>query len=430
MNTWRLHLARVTGSTIGQIAIALNSRLAAAGAQFLLYISVARLLPLEEAGTFFLAISMVAVASAVSRAGFDQILMRVISERLVKDNLIETRAIALGSYLRVAMTALVASPLLIVVGSVLASHGGSPLLNRALPSTTVGLCGLTVAVVGGEVLKAASKPAIGLFIAYGLGPLLTTAFLVMMGPRLSLPTAGWSYSLGMSIAAAIAILATVNRFPAAPAKKANVDWKAISTSRRPLIAAAIGALLINWFPLLYLGVVSSAQDVALFSVGLRLANLVGFVIIASNAVIGPRLARLWASGRTSELRALIRSATTVTIGVCMTVAVLMSIGSEFLLGLFGPAYLAAQSEVKVLIFAQLVSAAASPISLALIGMGAERSYRIGAVAGAVSAVLLSLMFINAYGAIGSAMATLGAFTVQAGGWILSYRALIRRNMRG
>lgn len=105
-------------------------------------------------------------------------------------------------------------------------------------------------------------------------------------------------------------------------------------------------VLNNWAPALAFYALEANEDFAAFNVGQRLANIVNFFIVMANFFLAPHVAGLWARGDLSTLRSSYIRVTRLTTLMCLPFALVLIVGAEQVLGVFGDA---AASDTRYLI---------------------------------------------------------------------------------
>tara|TARA_R110002167_G_scaffold366448_1_gene597390 strand:- start:11202 stop:12551 length:1350 start_codon:yes stop_codon:yes gene_type:complete len=163
-----------------------------------------------------------------------------------------------------------------------------------------------------------------------------------------------------------------------------------------------------------LGLFSNAEQVAYFAVANRIAMLVSFILLAINGVLSPKFAEISNDNDIQRLQKLYRSSTNLMIVVACPILVLSFIFSADILSLFGPQYQAASTTLRVLVAAQFVKVIVGAVGQLLIMTGKEQVQRKNLAVAVISLLILSLILMPNYGALGAAIATFVAMTINNG----------------
>jgi O-antigen/teichoic acid export membrane protein len=145
-----------------------------------------------------------------------------------------------------------------------------------------------------------------------------------------------------------------------------------------------------------------------YSVAARTATLLSFFLLAANAVIGPKSARLFHQGRLAEIEAELQRTVLVVSALSVAAWIAVLVGGRLVLGLFGADIAAdAYGPLVILGVGQVVNSCTGPVVLLLNMTGLEgvavRAITVAAVVGLALEVALGLAFGVTGVAVGSAV---------------------------
>ena len=165
-------------------------------------------------------------------------------------------------------------------------------------------------------------------------------------------------------------------------------------------------LLLSRTDLIMLGVLSSDEDVGVYAVSSRAADLVPLVLAASNMVIAPRIARFYREGRMEEMRKLLSSTMRLVLLGTLPVVLILLVGANWLLVFFyGEAFADGATVMRLLVLSQLVLVLGGPLGTVLEMTGNEKaSLQVLMWVVALNAVL-NVFLIPHFGSLGAASAT-------------------------
>jgi O-antigen/teichoic acid export membrane protein len=160
--------------------------------------------------------------------------------------------------------------------------------------------------------------------------------------------------------------------------------------------------------LLVVGLLLGATDVGVYAAATKSAYLIGFVLVAVNAVIAPKIAPLYSDSDKQGLQELVKKGTRLAASIALIATIFMIGFSAQILELFGEGFAAARVSLIILSIGQLANAATGPVGYLLNLTGHQRVtalvYSLAALLGVVLAyVLVPTMGFNG-AAIGAAMA--------------------------
>jgi O-antigen/teichoic acid export membrane protein len=182
--------------------------------------------------------------------------------------------------------------------------------------------------------------------------------------------------------------------------------------RRAWLAMALpvtgigGALYINAYAdTLLIGFFRPKEEVGIYYMASRFAELTTLVLIGYNLVLAPTFSNLFARGRSEELQAMVTRNSRIMLLLSLPLAAGIIVAGPWLLGILGEAFKAGQTPLTILAVAQLFSVFAGPAGVLLITSGRERAAMVGTLVGALVNVIGNLILIPAYGINGAAVAS-------------------------
>jgi len=378
-----------------------------AGLAFGLNVAIGRLLGAEGAGLYFLALSIVTIATVLTRFGMDNSLLRFIASSVVLDQWARARGVYRLGMWTLALASAAAGLLVVLLGPLVAGRWlGKPELGDVLQVMGLGTLGLAVMMAGAECLKGLKRIAAAVAISSIISPLVALALIWPMTQRFGPAGAAGAYAAGVS-AAALAGWLLWRRFTAAHAdKEPDFAWSELWDSCRPLwLMSIITKAIIPWSPLLILGFFASSDDVGVYGAATRIAMLVTFLLIAVNTVISPKFAELYAKGDIATLARVARRFALLITLATSPLFVLLIVAGDIVMSVFGPGFERGGPALAILAAGQAVNALTGSAGALLMMTGHERDIRNASIVAGVLVLALSLALIPLYGLIGAAIST-------------------------
>lgn len=168
----------------------------------------------------------------------------------------------------------------------------------------------------------------------------------------------------------------------------------------------------QWGAGIVLGFFHDESDVAIFSLGLRLAMIIGFILTVYDSILGPKFARLHHENNQEGLRILAQKSAFQMTCVALIPATIFIIWPEAVLSLFGTGYSEASSVLRILVFAQLINVMTGSIILLLLMADEQKSARNILIWSVVIGGAASLLLIPMYRADGAALSLLLCLLIQ------------------
>ncbi|ERS83715.1 lipopolysaccharide biosynthesis protein [Halomonas sp. PBN3] len=170
----------------------------------------------------------------------------------------------------------------------------------------------------------------------------------------------------------------------------------------------------QWGLVLVLGGFHTESDVALFSLGLRLAMIIGFILTVYDSILGPRFSRLQYEGNYEGLKQLAQKSAFQMTCFALLPALVFIIWPEAILALFSSHYSGAVGVVRILVIGQLINVMTGSVMLLLLMADQQRAARNILIFSVVAGSIASLLLIPRYNAEGAAYALLLVLLAQNG----------------
>lgn len=387
-------------------ALLMAARIAGAGAGFAAQILLARMMPADQLGLFFLATSVAAVLGAVASGGYPSVMGRFVARyqawgrpELLAEFLRHVRSDAWRTGCAMALA-------LAAVAALAPLH---PDLRIALAGGAASLPVIALARLNGAFAGATRRFALSYLPELFWRPILF-ALAVAVAAVLGIGVSGAGASVLMSLT--VVVLAGWQAMRLAPhlpdrseqargSPRREGSWR---RAARPLVIVTLFTALFADLDLVIVGLLLPPADLAIFGVCLKLAFLVGFGVQMVTQLVGPDMAEGYAQKDHDRVaRAVLRSNALLGLATLAALAGAAVFGDE-ILGLFGPDFAAGYPALILLVGAQCVRALAGPsIPLLTLAGGQRRSMTAAALSLGVL-VATSILLTPVLGFAGAALA--------------------------
>lgn len=169
-----------------------------------------------------------------------------------------------------------------------------------------------------------------------------------------------------------------------------------------------------WFDTLFVAALIGATAGGIYAAGTRYLLIGTFIVEAIMQAVGPRVSGLLTLENTDEARKVIRQTTTWQAAIIWPIYLIVGSFATVLLGVFGPAYVAATGALVFLSLGMLVSCLGGPCDSVILMSGRSRQSLINSTAALAVNVVGNLIFVPEYG-IGAAGAVWAVTLVAAAG---------------
>ncbi len=178
-------------------------------------------------------------------------------------------------------------------------------------------------------------------------------------------------------------------------------WLRVSAPLLIMVGFRVG---LTHTSLLMCGAWLEPEDIAVFFAAERVSELVGFVLVAVNALGAPKIAFLHTQKKHTELQRLVGGLVRWSFWPSLVITGLLILCSDIILGMFGPAYVSGKWLLSILVMGNLVSASVGPVGYLLVMTDHQDSAAWLFGGCAVVNILLNAILIPAYGLFGAAYA--------------------------
>tara|TARA_B100000575_G_C23139646_1_gene662888 strand:- start:2155 stop:3450 length:1296 start_codon:yes stop_codon:yes gene_type:complete len=186
--------------------------------------------------------------------------------------------------------------------------------------------------------------------------------------------------------------------------------KQIFTTSYPMALSAIAYFIMQSIDIIILSMYKGFEEIAYYSVSVKLAMLTTLALMSVNIVIAPRIAEIYEKKEMQTLQKLIKRSTRIIFLISACALGVLFLFSEEILSLFGKDYTTANNALLFLLSAQFFNSVSGPGAIYLNMTGRQRTLNKILLFGLTINISLNFYLIpieEAYGGVnGAAIATL------------------------
>lgn len=186
----------------------------------------------------------------------------------------------------------------------------------------------------------------------------------------------------------------------------SFSYNQIFSRSYPMALSAVAYFIMQSVDIIILTVYEGFDNVAYYSIAVKLATVTALALMSVNIVIAPKIAEIYNTNDFNRLNKLIRDGARIIFIISLPVLLILFIFSGPTLSLFGEGYIFAKQALWVLLAGQFFSALCGPGAIYLNMTGKQKKLNIILILGLVINVVLNLLLIPIYGIEGAAIATL------------------------
>ena len=179
----------------------------------------------------------------------------------------------------------------------------------------------------------------------------------------------------------------------------------------PMALSAIAYFIMQSIDIIILSIYEGFDQIAYYSVSVKLAMLTTLALMSVNIVIAPRIAEIYENQKMQKLQMLIKHSTRIIFLISICVLSVLFFFSEEILGLFGQGYVIANNALLFLLAAQFFNALSGPGAIYLNMTGRQKTLNKILVSALIINISLNFYLIPTLGINGAAIATLASLII-------------------
>jgi O-antigen/teichoic acid export membrane protein len=315
-----------------------------------------------------------------------------------------------GTGFRLSLEITIALCIPATVLAVATTHGSV----RVASLVAVGELALTPFLLGRSVLLAHMRQ--GRVAAVGVANrLVLLAGVVFIAVIHASPELVWMMVVsGLAVAVEAILLGVLIGPPVGWLHRLGYRRKQLLTASWPLAAAAAAGVAYNRLDQLLLAAFRGGAEVGVYAVAVNLATTLSLISAVVYATTLPGVIEVCREGERSSSRRVVEDmALLMFIPGGLGIAVLAGAGNAISKLLFGNAYRGDHGLVAVLAFAELAVFAGTAVAAVLIAVNRRRALLVGTTVALAIDVVLCLLFLNSFGAMAAAWASLVSYGAAA-----------------
>lgn len=157
----------------------------------------------------------------------------------------------------------------------------------------------------------------------------------------------------------------------------------------------------------------SSSDLAYFSIAQRTSMITTFILITMNLVYARHFSKLFYNKSYLELEKLSQFVTKLMTVVSLPFVLLIMAFPESILAIFGEEYSEAKTMLLILVTGQVINILTGPVGYLLNMTGYEKDMRNICLICSIYTILVTLILVDVYGAIGASISTASAVALQS-----------------
>ena len=185
-----------------------------------------------------------------------------------------------------------------------------------------------------------------------------------------------------------------------------VSNKEMLKTALPLLMASAVFFFMNWTDRIMLGFMASQKDLGVYEVAFKISQLGNMVIFAINTIAAPKFSEFFGKGEMDQFKKMAQQTTGLIVLATLPVIVIILLFPEFLLNIFGAAFIEGKTSLYILAGRTFFTAATGSVVIILNMTGKQKASQFILLIAGILNIGLNYMLIPLYGMHGAAIATL------------------------
>lgn len=196
----------------------------------------------------------------------------------------------------------------------------------------------------------------------------------------------------------------------------------------PILASNISNVFTEWYTTISLGASWPAATVGQYRAAWQFVAIAGLVQSAMESILSQRIAAAARIGDPVAIASVARKSLALLFVLTAPIFAIVLAIPEWLLGLFGPDFVAGAPALRVLVIGQFFRTMGIPLGSILAMTGNQRWMLVYASIGIIPCLVLVALLIPTYGAVGAAWATSATIFVRIAGAAIIVTHVLKINL--
>jgi|Deesub1362A_J573_1020465.scaffolds.fasta_scaffold01197_1 O-antigen/teichoic acid export membrane protein len=371
-------------------------------------IVLARILGADGMGQVLLAVSVIYIFSLIGKFGMEDAMMRFIPLYREKRDYPKLKGAILFALRFALVNSLIFTAIVMVFSDPFAvrifhSEG----LKKLLPIAAIILPATVSKGVMGGILKGYNDTFKALFPEFFISPFFRIVIFLLLSIKGGEPLfAIYAFALGELLAVFLSCIFLRKRVKEISTDGYKYEYRKILDVAFTMIFTTFSLILFTQTDLWIVGIYTSTEDVGIYGVATKLANLIILPLGIFSAVIPPLMASLHTSNNKPELNKLVRESSRWILTTTMPVILILILEGDLLLRtLFGEMFTSGYTALVILSMGQIINSSTGLVGYLLQMTGWHRTIMKINIVWALINVVLNIILVPILGINGAAMST-------------------------
>lgn len=383
-------------------------RIIGLGFAFIMNLILARLLGTRGVGIYFETFAIANALSIIGQFGFNNAVLRLISEAKDKEDLESIAGIRRQSFIFVTLLTLFLVGIFIMLASSIAVNiMHKPYLTMPIRLFVVMALPINISFLIGDYLKGIEKAVQATLIQNVILPIVLVFGLLLIAQFFSDIRVEHVIVIYLISSCILLLLAASLWWRAQPqilGKWGRYKFRSLFRESLPLYGIALLNLFILSNDIYILTRFVSSDDIGVYGTAKRLVTLIVIPLIAANTVFAPRFAALYARNDISGLQSVAQKATRELTFWGIPLILIMAFFPSLILSIFGPEFVAGSTILRIMLIGQAVNLLTGSVGYILMMTGHSHLLLFSQAFFGAIGFIMGLILVPVWGVLGAAIA--------------------------
>jgi len=381
----------------------------------------------KEWGLYSLCLTVLSIATLFPKFGFDNSLVRIITElKLYKNNYEIKKVIQKSIIISVVVSLIVIFLINFLSDFIVYDILKKPQLSPYISLISFAIIPLTLIAIMSAYFQALKKTV--LFILFQTA-FINIIFLVLLLGSYFLHTEVKFFLLYITSVCITFLVSLIIYFLGlekingnTPDRVINYSIKSIINLSSPMLLSSSFALFMGWSDIIMLSVYKTTTDIGVYDAALRLATLSGISLIAINAVVTPKFVEFYSKNDIIGLKKVVQNSTRLIFFTTTPLLLVLVIFSKDALSLFGEEFTIGYLALIYLCISRFINSISGSVGYIMQMTDNQKTYQTVIFLAFLLNVILNFVLIPKYSYTGAALASSIAMIF----WNLTLVIIIKR----
>jgi len=364
----------------------------------------------DEWGIYSLCITVLSIAVLLPKFGFDNSLVRIITELKLFNNNGEIKKVIYKS----VTISIIISFLVIIVINLLSGFIINELLKKPQLEPYISIISYAIVPVVLITIVSAYFQAIKrttLFILFQTALINIVFFFLLLicyffkVDFIIFQLYIVSIFVTLTLALILYFLNTHNQDKAEVIKKINYSYKDIVNLSTPMLLSSSFALFMAWSDVIMLSIFKTTTDIGIYDSALRLATISSISLIAINAIVTPKFVEFYSNNDLEQLKDIVQKSTRLIFFTATPVLFILIFFSKEILSFFGDEFAIGYLALIYLCISRFINAISGSVGYIMQMTDNQKTYQTVIFIAFIINVILNFILIPKYSYTGAALAS-------------------------